>query len=432
MKFKRHTPRFVQVLVVAAFAVISLTATAQGNNFNVLHNFGGSGDGTLPSGPPVLDGTGNLYGVTFDGGSGVGCNDDYGCGVAFELTPGSGGWTETILHNFDSYTDGDGPIGPVVLDLAGNLYSVTGGGGPPGDDGTVVELSRADGWASTIIYDSGSRVGLLSDKAGNLYGFLGGGQYHAGAIGELSPGTDGWVYAQLSSFGSNGGRDGWEPLAPLSWDAKGDLYGTTYSGGGIGLPNCIQGDGCGVAFELSRNRSATAAGLWTYHVMHRFASTPTDGQNPNGGLTLDSQGNAYGTTPVGGAQCAPVGCGTIFKLTPFPAGPWLWTETILYDFPAAPPCSLGCAPAYNLVFDKAGNLYGVAGGGDLSCGGTCGVVFKMTPGQNGQWSYSVIHEFDGTDGSGPLGLAIDGNGNLFGATMTGGTYNLGVAFEITP
>ena len=411
--------------MLAAVLAFALTPAASADtNFEVLHNFGSGADGAVPSGPPVLDKRGNVYGATFGGGA-------TGDGVAFELTLSNGVWTETVLHSFDFYTDGAGPIGPVVVDSAGNLYGVTGGGGPPGDDGTVVELSRVRGWASTIIYNSGSRVGLLADESGSLFGFLGGGQYHAGAIGELSPDRRGWIYAQLSSFGANDARDGEDPLAALSWDSKGNLYGTTYFGGGIGLPNCTQGLDCGVAFELSRDPSAsTPEGIWNYHVMHRFASTPTDGKNPNGGLTLDSQGNAYGTTPVGGAQCAPVGCGTVFKLTPVPAACWLWEETILYDFPAVPSCSQGCAPAYNLVFDQAGHLYGVAGGGSNSCAGTCGVVFKLTPGANGQWSYSVVHAFDGADGANPLGLAIDANGNLFGTTETSGTYNRGVVFEI--
>jgi hypothetical protein len=414
-----------------AFALTFVFApiASVGSNFKVLHNFGSGNDGAVVTGPPVLDKQGNLYGATAAGGIMTECGD-YGCGIIFELTPQSSGqWSESVLFDFTENT-GRGSQG-LLLDGVGNLFGSTEPDGP-GQPAPVFELIPQGGvWNFDPIYEGGG-TDLVLGPAGSIYGVLGPGQYQAGAIGELSPGANGWTYTELYSFGGDDDKNGYEPLAPLSWDAKGNLYGTTYWGGGIGLPNCIQGLGCGVAFQLSRNRSATATGLWTYHVMHRFALTPTDGQNPNGGLTLDSQGNAYGTTPVGGAQCAPVGCGTIFKLTPFPAGPWLWTETILYDFPAAPPCSLGCAPAYNLVFDKAGNLYGVAGGGDLSCAGTCGVVFKMTPGQNGQWSYSVIHEFDGTDGSGPLGLAIDGNGNLFGTTMTGGTYNLGVAFEITP
>ncbi|HTZ98210.1 MAG TPA: choice-of-anchor tandem repeat GloVer-containing protein [Terriglobales bacterium] len=402
-----------------------------GSEFKVLHSFGAEGDGTLPSGTLVMDAWGDLYGLTSTGGAGV-CGD-YGCGTAYELIPGPTGWNEVILHNFDFNAEGSLPVGPPGLDAVHNLYGVAAAGGP-GGVGSAFELSQAGNeWACTVIYDSGTKVGLISGMAASLYGFLGLGQYQAGAIGELWPSAGSWNYAPLYSFGGNEGKDGFEPEAPLSWDAKGNLYGTTYFGGGVGLPNCTQGLGCGVAFQLVYNPLAPSAqGLWSYHVIHRFASSATDGKNPNGSLVLDAQGNAYGTTPVGGAACPPVGCGTVYKLTPVGADGEPWAETILYDFPAVPACSQGCSPAYNMVFDKAGNLYGVAGGGNNYCAGTCGVVFKLAPQANGQWIYSVVHEFTGpSDGANPLGLAIDANGNLFGTTQTGGTYNLGVAFEIS-
>ena len=83
--------------------------------------------------------------------------------------------------------------------------------------------------------------------------------------------------------------------------------------------------------------------------------------------------------------------------------------------------------------DAAGNLYGVAGGGNACEGGyTCGVVFELSPQASGQWTYSVLHKFNGSDGFGPNGLALDGKGNLLGTTVYGGANNTGVIFEITP
>jgi hypothetical protein len=102
---------------------------------------------------------------------------------------------------------------------------------------------------------------------------------------------------------------------------------------------------------------------------------------------------------------------------------------VLYDFPSI---ELGGAPGDNLLFDKAGNLYGVAGGGSSSCAGTCGVVFKLTPESGGKWKYGLAHKFNGQDGDSPNGLTMDASGDLYGTTMSGGTYNYGVAFEITP
>jgi hypothetical protein len=117
-------------------------------------------------------------------------------------------------------------------------------------------------------------------------------------------------------------------------------------------------------------------------------------------------------------------------LTPLLAVPWVWTETQIYNFPAD--LQNGGFPVGNLVFDQAGNLYGSAGGGTGCNPYGCGVIFKLTPGANGQWSYSVVHYFNGEDGFGPNPLAVDQNGNLFGTTQVGGTYNYGVAFEIMP
>jgi uncharacterized repeat protein (TIGR03803 family) len=165
-------------------------------------------------------------------------------------------------------------------------------------------------------------------------------------------------------------------------------------------------------------------GSWRYRVLHRFASFPHDGQSPAAGLVMDASGNLYGNTVWGGAH----GNGTIFKFTPSTGG--RWKQTVLYDFPN---CANGCLPAGTLVFDQTGNLYGVASGGTPDCGGyTCGTVFKLTPQKSGKWSYSVLHKFNGKDGFGPVGVIVDSKGNLFGTTSVGGTYNSGVAFEITP
>jgi uncharacterized repeat protein (TIGR03803 family) len=84
--------------------------------------------------------------------------------------------------------------------------------------------------------------------------------------------------------------------------------------------------------------------------------------------------------------------------------------------------------------DKVGNLYGTAGGGGIGrCSGGCGVVYKLTPGSAGKWTYSVIHRFTGPDGAAPAaGVILDQKGNLYGTTALGGKGGYGVVFEITP
>ena len=132
---------------------------------------------------------------------------------------------------------------------------------------------------------------------------------------------------------------------------------------------------------------------------------------------LDAAGNVYGTTVQGGKGCDGVGCGTVFELSRDANGKW--KETILWDFKLG---KSGTAPIAGLVFDRAGNLYGVAnGGGDPNC--ECGVVFKLTPSGNGQWSYKILHRFIGSDGyDAESTLTIDGEGNLYGTTVAGGKY----------
>jgi uncharacterized repeat protein (TIGR03803 family) len=404
-----------------ALAFVALPAWA-GSKYKVLHSFTHGHDGGYPQGPPTLDRKGNLYGAA-GGGGGVGCAGN-GCGVIYELTLlADGKWQEQVLHEFAGGADGAFPSGSPVFDTDGNLFGALEGDAGAARSG-IFELSgHSHGWQNTLIHSPGGCCPVPGPRD-TLYGAIGQGKYQCGAIGELSPGSSGWSYTLLYSFCSQkGGADGWDPLAPLSWDAKGNLYGTTYFGGNSyssgHLKYCLGSSGCGVAFQMTHNRD----GSWTYHVLHRFANFKTDGQYPYGGLTVDANGNVYGTTTHGGKYDS----GTVFELTPIAGG--RWKQTVLYDFPNI---YLGGAPGSNLLFDKAGNLYGVAGGGDLSCPQTCGVIFKLTPQAGGKWNYSLAHKFNGTDGDGPNGLTMDGAGNLYGTTMSGGQYNYGVAFELTP
>jgi uncharacterized repeat protein (TIGR03803 family) len=423
MRSKSHTALTTRTIILVTLFVLSPIAWSR-TKYRVLHNFGASGDGTIPSGPPVLDSRGNLFGVTDDGGAGTKCS--LGCGTVFELThQANGRWVETLLHDFTGGGDGSGPWGGLVFDGAGNLYGTI--VGDPGlDAGGVFELRPSShDWSNTVIYTDGAGPGLLTDKLGNIYGAIGPGDYFgAGAIGELSHGSNGWVYTQLYSFcGANGCPDGYSPFAAPIWDRKGNLYGTTLYGGIVRKSSPVMRDS-GVGFGVVFRMTANGDGTWTYHVLHRFGSFNGDGEGPAAGLVMDAAGNFYGNTVFGG----PSGNGTIFKLE-FSGG--RWKESQLYGFPK---CENGCLPSGTMVLDKAGNIYGVSSGGQPNCGGyTCGVVFKMTPVQkNGKWKYSVVHAFNGTDGDGPVGVIIDSKGRIFGMTSRGGTYNWGVAFEISP
>jgi len=281
--------------------------TADGTE-KVLHSFGNSGyygpkgDGTDPFAGLIIDSAGNLYGTTSLGGD-LECGG-YGCGTVFKLTPkGRGNFKEKVLYRFGSHpADGLSPYAGLIFDNAGNLYGTTSGGGYYGY-GTVFELTAAG--KEKILYSFGSYrgdgldpvAGLTFDNAGNLYGTTSeGGAYTVGTVFELTAdGTEKILY----SFGSQAG-DGENPQAGLIFDANGNLYGTTYEGGAYYE---------GTVFEL------TAAGA--EKVLYSFGSQAGDGNYPEAGLIFDNNGNLYGTTKLGAIDClGTYGCGTVFKLTP--------------------------------------------------------------------------------------------------------------------
>lgn len=186
----------------------------------VLYSFEGGLDGTNPKSGLVADAEGNLYGTTFFGGTNL-------RGTVFKLTPAG---EKTILYSFTGGTDGDHPYTDVVMDAAGNLYGTTQFGG---GFGNVYKLAP-DG-VETVLYafaggtdGSSPNADLIIDAAGNLYSTLiNGGPFSLGQVYEVAPnGTK----TNLHSFGAGG--DGSTPLGPLYQDAKGNLYGTTYYGGG--------------------------------------------------------------------------------------------------------------------------------------------------------------------------------------------------------
>ena len=408
------------MLSVALFA-FQVAPAADAGTYRVLYDFNGSygvggPDGGPPLAAPVLAPNGDVYGPA---GGGIGNSEqcDGPCGVVFKLERRADGtWRESVALNLSTYFDLAAPNSPLAFDARGNLYGSLQGG--IGRNWIFQMTRRAGGWGFNVVYGGyGDAVGgVIADGAGNLYGSLGPGIDYSGALAKLSPGSGQWYYTDLHNFcGKNGNcPDGADPRAPFSWDAAGNLYGTDYLGG---LP-CSGSSGCGVAFRMTPN----ANGTWHYQVMHRFGAFKRDGVAPWGGLVVDRSGNAYGTTSGGG----PHGMGSIFELSP--TGRGAWEETLLYGFPNV---TLGAAPFGDLVFDAAGNLYGVGNGGDVCGVYYCGEVFELTPQRNGRWTYSVLHDFTGPDGEYPYGVVIDKRGRLFGTTLGGGVHGYGVVFEMS-
>jgi uncharacterized repeat protein (TIGR03803 family) len=209
-------------------------------------------------------------------------------------------------------------------------------------------------------------------------------------------------------FSFDGYAGGSSPIDRLTFDSKGNIYGVTQLAGAYNA---------GIAFELTPGSDGT----WTETVLHNFGAAH-DGAYPSGQLTFDSSGNLYGTTSVGGTQnCLHNQCGTVFELSPQANGGW--TETVLYTFDY----SHGAVPVGGAIFDTAHALYGIASYGGRSDAGT---VYELKL-ENGEWNIAVLHEFNGSDGSLPVGgLIQDQDGNLWGVTSLGGTYNHGTVFEL--
>jgi len=169
-------------------------------------------------------------------------------------------------------------------------------------------------------------------------------------------------------------------------------------------------------FQLSPNGNGT----WTETVLHAFVGA--DGSQPTGAVTLDSQGNLYGTTYSGGSY----GLGVVYEI----AGGQL---SVLHSFAGTQPGSYdGANSNATLTFDLGGNLWGTTTNGGDRLDGT---VFVLTP-QNGAWQYSVFHSFQGAasqphDGVDPeSGVVIDSLGNLWGTTAAGGYAGVGTFYEI--
>jgi uncharacterized repeat protein (TIGR03803 family) len=415
--------KYLGILVIAlSFALVcSLSVASQpydstgASTESVLYTFTGGTDGGYPYSALVFDQAGNLYGTTQAGGT-------YSSGTVFELSPGTGGWTETVLYNFGGGSqDGSYPQGSLIMDASGHLYGTTFYGGSSTNCsfgcGTAFKLTKGgSGWTETVLHSFSGSDGqnpysrLLLDKAGRLYGTtLQGGSHNYGVVYALLPGSGGsWKEVTVHNF--TGGNDGGNPYAPLTIDSAGNLYGTTF------CYNCSTQQ-AGLVFELS-----LVNGNVVETVLHKFVVGSGIGGFPEGGVVFDAVGNLYGTTTQQGVSNA---AGGVFQLK---HSGTQWTYKVLYGFSNG---NDGGWPTSDLLLDGSGNVYGTA-----EFGGTAsdGVVFKLTPTPTGLWKENVLYSFmGGSDGRYPTSaLIFDNLGNIFGTTRYGGVPQFGDVFEVIP
>jgi len=387
----------------------------------VLYNFKAGNDGGSPQGTLIADRSGALYGTTTFGG-GTGCFG--GCGTVFKLAKSGSTYTESILYRFTGGTDGDGPGSGVIADASGALYGTTEYGGDSAGDGIVFKLTPSGSdYVESVLYrfkggmdGNGPLAGLTMDRAGNLYGatLLGGnssacGSGGCGTIFELRRSAS--VYTERVLYRFQSGSDGATPGSPPTFIGR-DMYGTAATGGGN--PHCGAAPinpGCGTVYKLTRSGKR-----WKFSAIYAFKGTPSDAANPFAGLVAGSNGALYGVGQYGGSANQ----GAAYELQPASA-----SEHMLHSFTGG---SDGSYPTPTLAVSHAGTLYGTSeyGGGAANAG----VVFSMSP----SGSERVLLAFGSSAGGEyPVGgILVSTKGALFGTATYGGSASAGVVFRLKP
>jgi uncharacterized repeat protein (TIGR03803 family) len=395
MKLRRSvTARFLFAGVIV-LGLVAATPAAQAQTFSVIYSFTGGNDGAVPYNGFVADGK-TFYGTASAGGAS-------GDGVVFKINTSG---VETVLHSFSGGADGATPWGQLLRAKHGVIYGTTTGGGNSGA-GTVFEIQ---GDTENVLYSFSGGAdgatplsGLAQDAAGNLYGTTSaGGANGNGAVFELiAPTKKGgaWTETVLYSFGA--APDGATPYAGVSFDAAGNLYGTTSAGGAYGY---------GIVFQL------VAANSWSENILHNFQNGD-DGAVPYAGLIADKSGNFYGAATEGGSN----GGGTVYELTPSDG---TWNFNVIYSVPG-----WGVSGTFrNVLLDSSGNLYATT-----HCDGAndAGTVYELSH-RDGTWNYTLLYTFTGgDDGLYSVSDLVLNDGKLYGTTLYGGENNNGVVYEVT-
>ena len=440
------------ILTVSLFC----SHVVESQTYKVLYNFGSApNDGVAPITNLVADHAGNLYGSANAGGISGTCYGG-GCGTVFELSPdGYGGWNEKTIYYFCAGGSGfncpnGGNPNSLVIDKAGNLYGTTTTGGNLVQNGVcngcgvAFELSppsqSGGNWTYSVLYtfckagdancvDGAVPEGPLTiDAAGNLYGtaFYGGNRlFDAGVAFELSSASGVWservIYDFCSVLAGVNCEDGEGPLWGVTFDAAGNLYGTTVAGGGAQLTG-------GSLFRLTPPNLIGAsftsrANSWTEKVLATFPIVRSNNDLLSaqpGVVSFDSAGDLYTTLLYGGNfQGFYDGSGAVVRLTR--AG-----QKSSFLFNGAD----GGNPAYGVIVDaKRRSVFGVSG----LDGFVSGNLFEINADGKETVLYNFCQQSGCMDGDGPSGALYEDNlGNFYGVTQGGGTNQDGVVFEFTP
>jgi len=397
MKFE--SIRALRCSMFAALAILLLSGrSSHAQTFSVVYNFTGGSDGG-DSTAGLVNVSGNFFGTTTEGGA-------YGYGVVFEISPAG---QERVIYSFTGGADGATPDSG-LLSFDGYLLGTTSAGGALGA-GTVFAITPQH--REVVLHSftggadgSGPQSNLAMDASGNLYGTtFSGGAHGNGTVFELihpKVKSGAWTEQVLYSFGT--APDGINPVAGVSFDKGGNLYGTTSAGGTSSY---------GTVFQLKHSSSG-----WTENTLHQF-QMQNDGGTPWAGIVVDASGNLYGAATQGGE--AQDGGGTIFKLSPS-GGAWSFEVIeVLSGWGIS-------GTERNLVLEN-GTIFATT-----HCDGddTAGTVYELSPTGN-SWIYTQLYSFTGgTDGLYAVSTPMfDKKGNLWGTTRYGGANGWGVVFKIS-
>jgi len=387
--------RILRALPLLMFAALGLTACGKGpdvpqNNCTVciINPDSPAPDNTplsavITEAAPLTSGAGNYPGTAFTfGGTGNGGAESYTGGSWLFGDGTSGTGLTDVTHTYT--TAGTYTVTFTVTDA--DSYTAS----------TTIPVTASIG-IEQVLYNFNNELwanSLITGSDGNLYGTTQTGGNGLGSVFKMTPTG---VVTTLYNLNIANPADGCTPEG-LTEGADGNFYGTTYVCGTNGTGN---------VFVVSPSGTET--------VLHAFGSSSTDGDNPKSGVIQAADKNFYGTTASGGAH----GSGTVFMITP------TGTESVLYSFGTN---SQDGASPLKLIQGSDGNFYGTTTGGGTVGDGT---VFKLTP----AGAESILYSFGAstTDGTSPNSL-LEGfiDDNFYGTTSGGGAHGHGTVFKITP
>jgi len=381
-----QTFHFIFLIWLILAGVLLSPAAGAAVDFEVLKSLG-KGNGK-PTGALIQDTAGNFYGNTEFGGS-------HGAGTVYKIDA-SGNYS--VLHEFDGGAGGKSPVGRLLLASDGNLYGTTTEGGTGG--GTVFKLSLSGTFSVLYTFNSDSGSGytytpsgsLIQGLDGSLYGAAGGGSsfgvvYKIDLSGNLTI---------LHDFNSD---DGIGPRGEVVQGSDGSLYGTT-----AGFQYDSQNLGFRTLFKIDPSGN--------FSVLHHFPELYVgQGSNP-----YEMEVVTYPTSMFQGVDGSVYGYGgnRVFRIEP--SG----SASILYesDSPTSPNITL-------LIQGSDGNFYGKA---RSSVSLDNQIVFKL----DSSWNYSVLYEIDDSNDSAKsiVGLIQGVDGNLYATTEAGGSGNAGTVSKL--